>query len=172
MVVQFQASGRTWIRRLQFLDSIAQIDKQLADPEKRAFFKECIKDISETFLPAPWWNAELDLLFIAGVYDCGYGNHEPIRHDPIFCRTYKKSCIELGLRTDSKFKKFKCEMVMDWPTTEQLNRRLKKVVDTLIKAENHPKLPPPGEIQVEWRTHADRGITHFCSGIDKRSCVC
>ena len=87
--------------------------------------------------PARWWNVDMDLSLISGVFTYGYGNYDELRSDPEVCHAYRQSCLDLGLGQDVKEQ---VHTIWDWPPTETLTKRLRRTTDILLKLQ--PKLKP------------------------------
>ncbi|CAD7698432.1 unnamed protein product [Ostreobium quekettii] len=148
-----QSSAKIWTRRLQLLDNITLIAEQLADDEMRRFFERSLKGMSDTNLPAPWWSASADLALIAGVHKHGYGNYEAVRTDPQFAVAFWGAYLpdppegqdadpegsyytppeEKGENWQPK------QAPVQWPATDILTKRLKRVTENLIKAQQQQK---------------------------------
>lgn len=128
------------------LENVSFLYHQLQHPDVRALFKRSLSVMSDANPPMPWWNSDMDLLLISGVFVYGYGNYEEMRSDPEFCNVYRQSCLELGLRQDPKLHQ-EVQMIWDWPATETLTKRLRRTTEILLKsqAKAKPKDTPKRE---------------------------
>eukprot|EP00210_Caulerpa_lentillifera_P000674 g651.t1 len=137
---KYQTSARSWARRLQLLDNIRLLRNQMKYPILKQFFKDSLRLMSDANPPTSWWCPDADLLLISGAYTYGYGSYDELRSDREFFQLFKQSCIELGHTPRALNQQEGGLMtITEWPATDLLTKRLKRVTDNLIKAQQRNK---------------------------------
>ncbi|GMH33669.1 hypothetical protein BSKO_01503 [Bryopsis sp. KO-2023] len=135
-----QSAAKIWTRRLHLLDSITTIVEKLKDKEMMELFESSLGMVSDANPPAQWWTSKTDLCLLRGVHKHGYGNYDAVRTDPEFSWAFgqvnSKADMQVeGPNKDEQTKQDETskETQTQWPATDLLTKRLKRVADFLNK---------------------------------------
>ncbi|KAL3691922.1 hypothetical protein R1sor_005573 [Riccia sorocarpa] len=143
-------SSTLWLRRLKLLDSLQEVIRILENEEQRQVAYRAIDSVKDASVPADWWSRDADLALLYGIYKHGFGNYDLIRNDPEFrhaftikapkVRNVENDDTESDNDSDRRIEISEAQ----WPDAQVLTRRLKRLVDHIIRLNNMPVKPPKG----------------------------
>ncbi|KAL2622124.1 hypothetical protein R1flu_002329 [Riccia fluitans] len=143
-------SSTLWLRRLKLLDSLQEVIRILTNDEQRQVAYRAIDSVKDASVPADWWSREADLALLYGIFKHGFGNYDLIRNDPEFRHafTVKAPKARNGEDDDTESEDDSARRIeiseAQWPDAQVLTRRLKRLVDHIIRLNNMPAKPPKG----------------------------
>ena len=135
-----------WAKRMRILDMLADAVSMLRSPNDgvRGEAEEVVAQVTAAnpIGVSPWWDYKCDIAMITGVYDHGYGNYEPIKVDERYREVFAPT-REAGPGGAP---------AAVFPPADTLTRRLKRMVDHLVRLKVRlglpcevPDPPPPDE---------------------------
>ncbi|XP_024367770.1 uncharacterized protein [Physcomitrium patens] len=128
-------NGSVWLKRLKLLDNLADVVRICANKETREAAYRAIDNLRDASVPHDGWGREADLALLAGVYKHGFGNYESLRKDEQFSETFTKvfNAPDLDDRDGDVDPQLSSRDKPDWPDANTLTRRLKRLVDHIIR---------------------------------------
>ncbi|KAG6557687.1 hypothetical protein Mapa_000452 [Marchantia paleacea] len=146
-------SSTLWLRRLRLLDSLQEVIRLCSTKESREVAYRAIDSVKDASVPSEWWSREADLALLYGIYKHGFGNYDLIRNDEEFrdaFRSKKAKKSGKGENTDSEDDletplsgRYEMSEAF-WPDAQVLTRRLKRLVDHIIRSSQMPPKPSKG----------------------------
>ncbi|OAE33336.1 hypothetical protein AXG93_4123s1110 [Marchantia polymorpha subsp. ruderalis] len=147
-------SSTLWLRRLRLLDSLQEVIRLCSTKESRELAYRAIDSVKDASVPSEWWSRDADLALLYGIYKHGFGNYDLIRNDEEFrdaFRSKKSKKLGNGENTDSEDDlqtplSGRHDMLSEafWPDAQVLTRRLKRLVDHIIRSSQMPPKPAKG----------------------------
>lgn len=129
-MTQIRQRASPWAKRIQLLYRLRQFIKRFKGEcrsrNKPVDWNKCLSNIPQLALvgqkPSVWWTYKHDVDLILWTYNTGYANYQMMKTSP--------SCSLSELDNPSSFQEF--------PNSDQITRRLKKIITAVEKYANIP----------------------------------